>query len=187
MPELSFYQWLHASPYAKIFCWLHNFRGFFFELQFAMKTRITFLILLAVAALLPAQSPKPAKKVALTLTDEKGLAIKGYDPVAYFTLNKATQGSESFTAQYQGATYRFLSAEHRDRFQKDPAKYVPQFGGYCAWAVGNNYTAPADPEAWKIVDGKLYLNYNSKVQQRWMADEANLIQKATKNWPDLHN
>lgn len=127
------------------------------------------------------------KKVAPVFADADRLAIKGYDPVGYFTLNRATKGSPEFTAEHQGVKYQFSSAAHRDLFAANPSQYLPQFGGYCAWAVGNNYTAPADPEAWKIVEGKLYLNYNSAVQRKWMADENLLIRKGHANWPQLHN
>ena len=95
--------------------------------------------------------------------DKKGLALKGYDVVAYFTEQRPVPGSEAFTHQWMGATWRFSSAQNRDQFAAEPERFAPQFGGYCAWAVSNNYTAPVDVTAWKIVDGKLYLNYNRKV------------------------
>jgi YHS domain-containing protein len=110
-------------------------------------------------------------------------AVSGYDPVAYFSQGKPVKGSKQFTTQYQGVTWLFSSAANRDQFVKNPAAFAPQYGGYCAWAVSKGYTAPSDPEAWKIVDGKLYLNYDKDVQSKWMTDIPGNIAKADKNWP----
>jgi len=118
-------------------------------------------------------------------TNWRGLAIAGYDPVAYFTDGKPVEGSSDFTTKWQGATWRFASAAHRDQFVADPARYAPQYGGYCAWAVSQNKTASIDPEAWKIVDGKLYLNYSKDVQAKWEKDVPGNIVKADANWPKL--
>ena len=84
-----------------------------------------------------------------------------------------------------GAKWRFTFAEHRDLFQREPAKYAPQYGGYCAWAVSKGHTANGDPEAWRIVNGKLYLNYNKRVQKKWEQDTEARIQEADRNWPGL--
>ena len=84
------------------------------------------------------------------------------------------------------ATWSFPNQTDRDLFAGEPEKHAPQFGGYCAWAVGHNYTADGDPEAWKIVDRKLYVNYNKDIQKRWEPDAANWISKAARNWPSLH-
>jgi YHS domain-containing protein len=111
------------------------------------------------------------------------LAVSGYDPVAYFTEGKPVEGSGEYSYEWQGATWRFASAIHLDRFRADPARYAPQFGGYCAWAVSQGYTASADPQAWRIVDGKLYLNYNLDVQETWEQDVPGNIAKAGANWP----
>ena len=110
-------------------------------------------------------------------------AIRGYDPVAYFTAGEPTRGSDEFTAEWQGATYRFASAENQAKFKADPEAYAPQYGGYCAYAVSYGSTASTDPEAWKIVDGKLYLNYSKSVQKRWEKDVPGFISKADANWP----
>ena len=115
-----------------------------------------------------------------------GLAIRGYDVVAYFQQSQAVKGSSQFSYQWQGATWLFASAENRDRFQADPERYAPQYGGYCAYAVSKGRTASIDPEAWKIVDGKLYLNYSKGVQKKWEQDVPGNIVKADRNWPDLH-
>jgi hypothetical protein len=113
------------------------------------------------------------------------LAVDGYDPVAYFTEGKPVEGKKEFTTEWNGAKWRFASAANRDLFVAEPAKYAPQYGGYCAWAVANNYTADADPEAWAVVDGKLYLNYDEKVQEKWRQDVPGNIAKADQNWPKL--
>ena len=113
-------------------------------------------------AFLMGSSVWAAGKVSAVNKDGNGVAIRGYDTVAYFAGNGPVKGSEQFTHQWMGATWRFASSENRDRFAAAPESFAPQFGGYCAWAVSNNYTAPIDPAAWKIVDGKLYLNYDSR-------------------------
>jgi YHS domain-containing protein len=110
-------------------------------------------------------------------------AIRGYDPVAYFTHGTPVKGSAKHTLQWQGATWRFASAEHRDLFAKSPDKYAPQYGGYCAYGVAQNYAVSIDPAAWRIVDGKLYLNYSKGVQRDWDKDVPGYIRKADSNWP----
>lgn len=112
-----------------------------------------------------------------------GLAVSGYDAVAYFTEGRATKGSSEFETEWSGARWRFLSASSRDAFVAAPAKYAPQYGGYCAWAVSKNYTYQADPEAWKIVGGKLYLNYSKDVQRKWQEQLPEVIARADGNWP----
>jgi YHS domain-containing protein len=111
------------------------------------------------------------------------VGVSGYDPVAYFTDGRPVRGDQRFSATHEGVTYRFASAEHLAAFRANPASYLPQYGGYCAWAVSRNYTAPADPNAWRIVDGKLYLNYNADIQRQWAADAPGNISRANTNWP----
>jgi YHS domain-containing protein len=115
-----------------------------------------------------------------------GVAIKGYDPVAYFNASKPVKGSPSFTHQWMGATWQFSSAANRDEFAKEPDKYAPQFGGYCAYGVSQKHTAPIDPEAWTIIDGKLYLNYSQGVKKTWSQATQKYIEDANHNWPGLH-
>lgn len=117
--------------------------------------------------------------------DGKGVAVHGYDVVAYFTENKAVKGSASHQFEWNGAVWRFSSAANRDRFAADPVAYGPQFGGYCAYAVSRNYTADIDPDAFSIVNGKLYLNYSRVVQIRWQLDRDGNIAKGDANWPKL--
>lgn len=113
-------------------------------------------------------------------------AIDGYDPVAYFTLGKPTPGSAEFTHEWNGATWRFASKEHLELFAADPEKYAPQFGGYCAFAVSENYTARTDPQAaWTIVDNRLYLNFDPDVAAQWAAGRAERITAASRNWPGV--
>jgi YHS domain-containing protein len=116
---------------------------------------------------------------------KRGAAIAGYDAVAYFTDGAAVKGSEEHTFEWNGATWRFASAQNRDLFAADPEHYAPQYGGYCAWAVSQGKTAPIDPESFDVVDGKLYLNYSKKIQKRWRADRDALITAADENWPGL--
>ncbi len=117
--------------------------------------------------------------------EDEGIAIRGADPVAYFTENKAIIGDRNFSYQWGNTTWLFKNSQNRDLFAQNPEKYAPQYGGFCAWAVSQNYTAPIDPDAWTIVDGKLYLNYNKRVQRRWSRNIPENIQKGNQNWPSL--
>lgn len=114
-----------------------------------------------------------------------GLAIKGFDPVAYFTQAKPIRGSAEFSLTYQGAIWQFSSQDHKDLFEANPEKYTPQYGGYCAYAVSKGSTAKIEPDAWKIVDGKLYLNYSTSIQKKWEKDISGYIEKADANWPKV--
>ncbi len=127
----------------------------------------------------PSQSSKPPVNI-----DKAGLGIQGYDPVAYQTLGKPTKGSAEMTAVHDGVTYRFASGAHKTLFEADPAKYVPRYGGYCAYAVANGYTATVDPTAWQVVDGRLYLNYNAAVAKTWSAKTTAFIKAGDANWTD---
>jgi hypothetical protein len=113
-------------------------------------------------------------------------AIRGYDPVAYFD-GTATPGDDAITTEWNGVLWSFSSDANRTRFIADPEAFAPQYGGYCAWAVAQGYTAPIDPEAWKVVDNRLYLNANRSVQQRWEADIPGFIARANENWPAVLN
>ncbi len=117
--------------------------------------------------------------------DKDHLALYGYDAVAYQTESAARQGSPEYVATYEGNTYRFATAANRNAFQADPAKYVPAFGGYCAYGVSQGHKVKVDPEAFRVVDGKLYLNYDKSVQKKWLADIPGFIAKANSNWTEL--
>lgn len=112
-------------------------------------------------------------------------AIKGYDPVAYFTDGEAVKGKETLTTQWKDATWYFASQTNLEAFKADPEKYAPQFGGYCAYGVSKGALYKIDPEAWKIVDNKLYLNYNKSIQEKWEGNQAAFIKEAEANWPKV--
>ena len=117
--------------------------------------------------------------------DWKGVAIKGYDPVAYFTMSRPIKGDKDHVLTWMGATWRFASPENREQFEKDPEKYAPRYGGYCAYGVANNYLVKIDPEAWTVYEGRLYLNYSLQVREQWKEDIPGHIRKADANWPGL--
>lgn len=145
-------------------------------------------ILLAIGVIiapLAVSGPVLADKAPIWTSIGSNVAIRGYDPVAYFTVGRPTEGVATFKATYQGAEFRFANAANRAAFIANPARYAPQYGGYCAWAVSQGYTAGIDPNAWAIVDGKLYLNYNRSIQTRWQADRSNFIVAANGNWPNV--
>lgn len=127
----------------------------------------------------------PTVLAAQAVFSEDGVAIRGTDPVAYFTEGRPVEGSAEHAAEWNGATWHFASAENRETFLADPEAYAPQFGGFCAWAVAEGYTASIDPEAWAIVDGRLYLNYSRRIQRRWERDIPGNISRGEVNWPGL--
>ncbi len=130
-----------------------------------------------VAFVVLAAGGKPQRYV------QNGFALNGYDAVAYFTQSQAVKGDPRFELTWDGARWRFASLENKRRFESDPTRFAPQFGGYCAYAVSQGYTASGDPEAWSVVNGKLYVNYSPSVRQTWEKDKAGYIKKAEKNWP----
>lgn len=113
------------------------------------------------------------------------VAVSGYDTVAYFTQGRPVKGNASFKTTYKGAEWRFASAANLAKFKASPASYAPQYGGYCAWAVSQGYTASGDPTVWKIVNGKLYLNYNQEIGARWSKNIPNFIKSGDANWPKI--
>jgi hypothetical protein len=113
----------------------------------------------------------------------EGVGAGGYDLVAYFTEGAARAGDPAITADHAGITYRFATAANRDAFQADPVRHLPAYGGYCAFAVANGYTAKIDPEAFTVADGRLFLNYSKSVRSRWLSDTAANIAKGDANWP----
>ncbi len=113
---------------------------------------------------------------------DKTIAIQGYDPVAYFESGKPMEGKKEITANYNNAVYQFTSEQNKALFLKNPSYYEPQFGGFCAYGMSQGYEAPIQPEAFTIVDGKLYLNYNLKVKEMWNKNQAERIQNADINW-----
>jgi len=116
---------------------------------------------------------------------QDALALQGYDVVAYFTQGAPLRGDGAHAVTWNEQTWHFASDAHRAAFAADPSRFAPQYGGYCAWAVARNYLAPVDPTAWAIVDGKLYLNFDARIQRRWARDTAGFITAANANWPTL--
>lgn len=144
-------------------------------------TAVAMAMLAGGAALQPAAAGK--------IWFEGGLfgsaAVRGYDVVAYFAESRPVEGKRDLVHKWNGAEWRFASAANRDLFAANPEKYAPQYGGWCAWAVSQGYTASIDPEAWRIVDGKLYLNYSKSVQAQWVQDVPGNISKGDRNWPGI--
>jgi YHS domain-containing protein len=146
-----------------------------------MKSKILFSLALLLAVSTFALAQKKSDNIFQT---DAG-AIKGYDPVAYFTDSKPVKGNTAFKTDWNGATWYFASAEHLAVFKADPTKYAPQYGGYCAYGMSEEHKAPVEPEAWSIVNGKLYLNYNSDVPKEWKKKDSDLIIKADANWAKI--
>lgn len=115
--------------------------------------------------------------------EKDGVALRGYDVVAYVEDSQAAKGSVQYKAEYKGSIFHFSSAAHRDAFAADPAKYAPQYGGFCAYGMSKGYKAATDPAAFTVVNGKLYLNYNRDVQRQWSADVPGFVSLADKQWP----
>lgn len=130
-------------------------------------------------------TPQAEAKTLVNQSFLGGVAIEGADPVAYHTQGKRVDGDTSITADWNGATWRFSSTAHRDLFLANPNKYAPAYGGYCAWAVSQGYTASIDPDAWSVVDGVLYLNYSKGVQNTWEKDIPGHIASGNENWPGI--
>jgi YHS domain-containing protein len=139
---------------------------------------------LSLGLLVPlAATPAVAAEDAVYTGRFSDLAVSGYDPVAYFTAGKPVEGSSDLEYQWNGATWRFSTPANLAAFKADPDSYAPQYGGYCAWAVSQGYTASSDPMAWRIHDARLYLNYSAAVQATWVQDIPGHIAKADSNWP----
>ncbi|MFN4028047.1 MAG: YHS domain-containing (seleno)protein [Flavobacterium sp.] len=150
------------------------------------------IMLLVFAVLATTQvSAQSVTKRTKEFNLEKGLAIQGYDPVAYFTQKKAVKGKTSIATTFEGVTYYFTSNENKEIFKKNPSGYEPQYGGWCAYAMGaNGEKVEVDPETFKIVNGKLYLFYNAyfnNTLKSWNKDEVNLNRKADANWKKFIN
>ena len=142
-----------------------------------MKRLLSFTLLIAFASLAQAQAP--------AYCNQNGVAIKGYDVVAYFKDSAAVAGNKQFSYTWQNTEWYFKDQANLDAFRDAPEKYAPQFGGYCAYGVSQDHKSPTDPAAFTIVNNKLYLNYNPKVKTLWMKDTNGNIKKAETNWPSL--
>ena len=128
-----------------------------------------------------AASPAMAGEVLET----GGIGIKGHDPVAYFVEGRAVAGKPELSVEHGAVKYRFATPENREAFRADPAKYLPQYGGFCAFGVAGGYKAVVDPEAFSLVDGKLYLNYSKSIRTKWLGDVPGYIGKADGKWPEV--
>lgn len=116
--------------------------------------------------------------------EKDGVAIRGYDPVAYFQASKPVRGSQEFKFEHQGSTFHFSSQANRDAFAANPSRYAPQYNGFCAFGMASGYKAATDPNAFTVVNDKLYLNYNADVQKQWSADVPGHVKKADSKWPE---
>lgn len=141
--------------------------------------------LLALTLLPPASAAAQPNDDPVYTARFSSLAAKGYDVVAYFRSGQPTEGSKEHEVEYRDAVWRFATAENRDLFEADPERYTPRYGGYCAWAMAQGKKAPGDPRYWKIVEGKLYLNYSAKVQRDWEVDIPGFITSADREWTEL--
>ena len=140
-------------------------------------------IALTLALLVALAAPALAGSPPIFSRDGK-VAINGYDPVSYFD-GKPTPGKAEFAATHQGAEWHFASPANRDRFRADPARFTPQYGGYCAYGVSQGYAVKTEPDAWTVVDGKLYLNYDKGVQSKWEKDIPGYVATADGKWPKV--
>lgn len=150
-----------------------------------MKNQALFALLAAVIAPLSFAAFTPHAYAAPVYVGVEGgnVAVSGYDAVSYFEGDGVpVKGDEQYAVEHGGAVYRFASAEHAARFKADPAAYMPQYGGHCAWAMSRGYLAPGDPMQYAVVGGKLYLNFNAEVKAKWDLDRVGYIAAAEKNW-----
>ncbi len=139
-------------------------------------------MLLIGAAMLISLPALAAKEPVFSTGDG---AIRGYDPVAYFSEGRPVKGRSDISHSWNGATWHFSSEQNRTTFVSAPDKYAPAYGGYCAYAVANGYTATTDPDAWSIVNGRLYLNYSQGVKKRWEKNISGYIKSGDANWPGI--
>jgi YHS domain-containing protein len=139
----------------------------------------------AILALCLLPAALAGAQISLVNSTDDGIAIKGYDPVAYFTVGAAVEGSEEYSLQWGGAEWRFANANHLELFQADPERYAPQYGGYCAWAAAKGYIADIDPEAFTVYNEDLYLNFSKSIKRRWERDKDGNIAAADANWPGI--
>lgn len=152
-------------------------------MKFSSRPFLIFVLIAGIAACLAACGrTEGIEKVNKT---DDGLALRGFDAVAYFAVNSAVKGEPKFEYAWNGAKWLFSSADNLEKFKKDPVAYAPQFGGYCSYAVSQGYTADGDPQAWKVVDGKLYLNYNQKAKEAWEKEQDKFIKDGEKTWTEF--
>ncbi len=144
-----------------------------------MKMKSNFS-LATIIALLVACGSKPAEVYLV-----EGKAANGYDVVAYFEESRPVKGSDEFSTSWNGGTWLFSNEQNLERFKAEPGRFAPQYGGYCAFGTADGHKASTQPDAWTIVDNKLYLNYNNDVKALWLKDTTGFINKANQNWPEV--
>ncbi len=150
-----------------------------------MVSRRKFLAAAAMTATAPALLARRAYAMKPKVFVHNGLAIRGYDPVAYFTQGGPVEGTEEHRSDWNGATWAFASAENKAMFDADPEAFAPKYGGYCAYAVSKGSTATTEPDAWTIYEDRLYLNFNTTVRGIWSEDIPGNVAKADNNWPGV--
>ena len=150
-----------------------------------MITRRSFLAASALAVPVSTLLIGPAHAETPKVFAKHGIAINGYDPVAYFTLSKPVKGDMAFVSNWDGAKMLFSSAENKEMFDASPDAFAPRYGGYCAYAVSRNYTASTAPSAWSIYKDRLYLNYSRSVRALWSTNKSGNVTKADANWPSV--
>jgi YHS domain-containing protein len=147
-----------------------------------MKRFLGYAAMIAVVVLFATTAPAGE---LVNVAGASGIALGGYDPVAFFTDGKPTHGDPGVTSTHKGATYQFASKAHKTQFEANPERYVPQFGGYCAYGAALGALFPVDISTWQVRNGKLYLNLNPAIAAEFNKDPAAFIAKAEKNWPGL--
>jgi YHS domain-containing protein len=143
------------------------------------------LLILATGVVAPLVFAETAvARPVYVASQNEGVAVNGFDTVSYFRGNGTpVKGNAAFTVRYDGADYHFANAENAEAFKADPAAFAPQYGGHCSWAMARGYLAPGDPKQYRVVDGKLYLNFNAEVRAKWLKDIAGFIKQGDVNWP----
>jgi YHS domain-containing protein len=154
-------------------------------MTFIATTRAIILAACAAAGGIVVAPGASAEKPPVYTDVFSNVGVGGYDAVAYFKDGRPVQGKKEFSTKYKGAEFRFATQANLDAFLKQPDAYAPQYGGYCAWAASEGYTAKGDPKYWKVVNGKLYLNYDGNIQKKWETDVPGFISKADQNWPRI--
>jgi YHS domain-containing protein len=149
------------------------------------KQNSFFAVLVVVLGFVPFNAALAAEAQGPYRSDFFGTAVEGYDVVAYFSQSKPVKGERKYSTEWQDVTWRFSSQENLSAFKAAPAKFAPQYGGQCAYAVSQGYPASIDPVAWSIVDDKLYLNFSLGVRSTWEKDIPGYISDANKNWPKV--
>jgi YHS domain-containing protein len=149
-----------------------------------MKLLKTFAITAALLSPTVMAAPAFADSAPIYTPLRNSIAVGGYDTVSYFS-GKPMKGDKRYTTKHLGVTWRFSTRANLDLFKANPNAFIPQYGGYCAWALAHGKLAKASPKQWLVEDGKLYLNFNARIQTQWLADKDEFIVEADKRWPDI--